>query len=223
MTDPQFLCTRCPKHYVYKTGLTTHIKNKHPVGVQSKKTTVQKQAHVQNTDNVPHGTAPTMATKPANPVENLYPRKTVIQFVPSNLDTQEIENLIEEEDEFFNAVEEFEHDIGINQSMIDWHRVNFESSFGNSGEFSGRLATVPHPKQCDDCETNSKIVDKQKELMMKQDKQLQELHKVQRSDKEKTKHNVQMLNETMRELALATKEITSLKVQLQGQKDTVLA
>ena len=59
--------------------------------------------------------------------------------------------------------------------------------------------------------------------MMKQDKQLQEIHKVQRSDKEKTKHNTQMLNETVRELALATKEIISLKVQLQVQKDTVLA
>ena len=122
------------------------------------------------------------------------------------MDTQELNNLIQEEEEFIDAVEELEHDVGINQSMIDWHRINFESSFGNSGEFSGRLATEVHHKKCDDCETNTKIFEKQRELMLKLDKQIQESHKIQRDYKEKLKHHVQKLNESVRQVAHAIKE-----------------
>ena len=143
--------------------------------------------------------------------------------MPANLDTQELDNLIEEQEEFIDAAEEFEHDVVINQSMIDWHRINFESSFGNSGEFSGRLATEVHHKKCDDCEINTKIVEKQREFMLKLDKQIQENHKIQREYKEKLKHHVQLLNESVREVANATKETTSVKVQLQVQKDANLA
>ena len=139
------------------------------------------------------------------------------------MDTQELDNMIEEEEEFLDAVEDFEHDIGINQSMIDWHKVNFESSFGNSGEFSGKLASVVQSKKCDDCEINTKTIDKQRELMMKQDEQIQESHKLQRDMKEKLKKHVQNLNDTVKELARSTNEAESLKEQLQIQKDEVLA
>ena len=139
------------------------------------------------------------------------------------MDTQELDNLIEEEEEFLDAVEHFEHDVGINQSMIDWHKVNFESSFGNSGEFSGRLASVVQPMKCDDCEINSETINKQRELMMKQDKQIQESHNIQRDFKEKLKRNILNLNDTVKELARSTKEAESLKEQLQIQKYKVLA
>ena len=120
-------------------------------------------------------------------------------------------------------MEELEHDVGINQSMIDWHRVNFDSSFGNSGEFSGRLASVVQSKKCDDCEINSKTIDTQRELLMKQDKQISDIHKVQRDMKEKLKQSVKNVNDTVQELARSTKEVTSLKTQLQVQKDKILA
>ena len=96
-----YQCSRCPKNYIYKGGLTAHIRNKHPLNGKSKKTTATQQAPVQNKKNVPTGTASTKAP------------------IPKNLDTQELNNLIEEEEEFTDAVEELEHDVGINQSMID--------------------------------------------------------------------------------------------------------
>ena len=167
-----YQCARCPKTYIYKGCLTAHLGKKHPLKENFKLTTAPKEAPIKNKDNVPTGTAQTMAQ------------------MPKNLDTQELNNLIEEEEEFFNAVEEFEHDIGINHSMIDWHRINFESSFGNSNEFSGRLATEVHHKKSEDCETNTKIVEKQRELMLKQDKRIQENHKIQREYKEKLQHHI---------------------------------
>ena len=138
------------------------------------------------------------------------------------MNTQEIDDLIEEE-EFFNAVEEFEHDVGINQSMIDWHKVNFESSFGNSGEFSGRLASVVESKKCEECQTNSKTIDSQIDLLTKQDKQLQDSHRIQKDMKVKLNQSVKNVNEMVQELARSTKENTSLKIQLQVQADAVLA
>ena len=167
----------------------------------------------------------TKAQQPADPVkvvENVNKRKTVININP-NLDTQEIDNLLDEEEEFHNAVEELEHDVGINQSIIDWHRVNFESSFGISGEFDGRLASVVQSKKCDDCEINSKTIDTQRDLLMKQDKQISESHKIKKYLNEKLKRYVENLNETVRELAKSTSETESLRAQLQVQKDNVLA
>ena len=104
-------------------------------------------------------------------------RKTVWRVIP-NLDTQELDNLIEEEEEYFNAVEGFEHDLGINQSMLDWHKLNFDICFGNSGEFNDRIASVPQSNKCDDCTINSQTIVNQRVLMMKQDNQLQESHKI---------------------------------------------
>ena len=212
MSDHQFKCSRCSKSYVYKGALTAHIKNKHPLQTQPKMTTGNKPAL-------------TKATLPADPVrivENGNKRKNVWNVIP-NLNTTELDNLIEEEEEFFNAVEEFEHDVGINQSMIDWHKVNFESSFGNSGEFSGRLASVVQPNKCNDCEINSKTIDTQRDLLMKQDKQIHEGHQLQRDMKDKLKNYIKNLNETVKELARSTKEADNLKVQLQVKNDTVIA
>ena len=57
--------------------------------------------------------------------------------------------------------------------MIDWANINFNSSFGYSGEFEGRVHIV-QLKKCVECETNSKTIDKQMELLSKNDKQLQD-------------------------------------------------
>ena len=46
-----------------------------------------------------------------------------------SINTQELESLLEEAQEYFEAVEEFEHGVGINDSMVDWFHVNFQSSF----------------------------------------------------------------------------------------------
>jgi hypothetical protein len=101
------------------------------------------------------------------------PAKKVDKMTNLNLDTKEVENLLAEEEEFYDAIDEMEHDIGINQSMIDWANINFNSSFGDSGEFNGRVSVVQLHK-CADCETNSKTIDKQMELLSKHDKQLKE-------------------------------------------------
>ena len=60
----------------------------------------------------------------------------------SNLDTKEVDNLLAEEEDFYDAIDEIEHGIGINKSMIDWANINFISSFGDSGEFEGRVPVV---------------------------------------------------------------------------------
>ena len=166
----------------------------------------------------------TKAQQPADPVkvvENANKRKTALNFLPS-LDTQEIDNLLDEEEEFFNAVEEFEHDVGINQSMIDWHRVNFESSFGNSGEFNGRLASVVQSNKCDDCDINSKTIDTQRDLLMKQDRQISESHKIQKDMKEKNKRNIENLNETVKELAKSTKRLKAFGCSSKSKKTMFL-
>ena len=113
------------------------------------------------------------------------------------MSTQELDNIIKEEEDFCDAVEELEHDVVINQSMIDWHGVNFGSSFGNSGEFSGRLASVVESKKCEDCQINTKTIDTQRDLLTKQDKQLQDSQRVQRDMKAKLSRNVKSVNETV--------------------------
>ena len=131
-------------------------------------------------------TKATLPADPANFVEKVNHRNTVLSVTP-NLDTKKLDNLIEDKEEYFTAIQELEHDFGIYQSMIDWHKVNFESSFGNSGVFIGRLASVVQCKKCNDCEVNSKTIDTQRDLLMKQNKQLQDSHKLQRYMKDKLK------------------------------------
>ena len=55
MSDNQFKCTGCSKSYVYKTGLTAHIKNKHPI---------------QGSSNTLTGSKPTPVTKASLPADS---------------------------------------------------------------------------------------------------------------------------------------------------------
>ena len=68
------------------------------------------------------------------------PPKTVHDLI--TIDTQELENILEEEEEFYEAAEELEHNVGINDSMVDWFNVNFQSSFSNTNEFARNTSSV---------------------------------------------------------------------------------
>ena len=81
--------------------------------------------------------------------------------------------LLEQEQEFYDAVDELEHGVGINASMVDWANIDFESPFGTSGEFEGRLALVVWREKCTDCDINSKTLNMQTDLLTKLDKKLQ--------------------------------------------------
>ena len=81
----------------------------------------------------------------------------------SSLNTKEFDDLLEEEEDLAMHAEQIEHDIGINASAAEWHAVNFDSPFGNSGEFSGRNAIViDEQKKCESCEVNSKTFEEQR-------------------------------------------------------------
>ena len=147
MSPKMFQCTRCSKEYVNKGGLSAHIKIKHPLGLVAQQNEKKKQAR-----------------KPAEPEPVKTPVKNVWKI--SNLNTKEVDNLLADEEEFYDAIDEMEHGIGINKSMIDWANINFNSSFGDSGEFEGRVPVVKLTK-CAECETNSKTIDKQMELLSK--------------------------------------------------------
>ena len=149
MSPKKFLCTRCGKDYSYKGGLSAHIKNKHPLKPVDNKKNKQ-------------------AKKPNEPAQAAA-KKNIEKM--NNLNTQEVDSLLAEEEEFYDAIDEMEHGIGINQSMFDWANVNFNSSFGDSAEFNGMTPVVQLIK-CAECETNSTTINKQMELLSKSDKQL---------------------------------------------------
>ena len=92
MSRKQFQCTRCSKNYLYKGGLTVHIKRKHPLPVEP----LKKNPTSQSTNRA------------------AQPLKTVNDLI--TIDTQELENLLEDEEEFYEAAEEFEQNVGINAS-----------------------------------------------------------------------------------------------------------
>ena len=54
--------------------------------------------------------------------------------------------MLDQEEDFYNEIDELEHGVGINQSMVDWANINFDSPFGTSGEFEGRRASVAQEK-----------------------------------------------------------------------------
>ena len=72
--------------------------------------------------------ASTEASKPAKVVTSARSKSNVWKLVP-NLTTQEVDNLLEDEEEIYNEINQLEHDVGIIQSVADWHGVNFDSSF----------------------------------------------------------------------------------------------
>ena len=142
----KFDCTRCSANYKYKSGLTAHIKRKHPLQDKTATSVAPKSPATANKKNT---------------------------WKVTNLNTQEVENLLEQEEEFYDAIDELEHRVGINASMVDWANINFESPFGTSGEFEGRLASVATREKCTDCDINSKTLNMQTELITKLDKKLQ--------------------------------------------------
>ena len=127
MSPKQFQCTRCSKSYLYKGGLTAHIRRKHPLGEEPKK----KKS----------------SPKPAEPAPR--PPKTVHDLI--TIETQELEDLLEEELEFYEAAEELEHNLGVNASMVDWFNVNFQSSFSKTNKFANRTTPVIISSNCQDC------------------------------------------------------------------------
>ena len=152
MSPNKFQCTRCAKNYIYKSGLTAHIKSKHPLG----------RINSNQNDNSVAAAAPRI-------VHNLI-----------NIGTQELERLLSEEQELVDAADEMEHNIDINESMVNWYNMNLCSSFSNTGEFASRAASVVQVKDCEDCKVSSITFNKQRELLMKQDKKLEEFHKKQK-------------------------------------------
>ena len=151
--------TRCSKNYQYKGGLSAHIKRKHPI---SDDPNMKSKTSKNSAPKAPTAASPLI-------VEDLI-----------SINTQELEDLLEEEQEFFEAAEEFEHNVGVNASMVNWYNVNFESSFVNTGEFANRTAVVIQSGDCDDCKTSSKTFDKQREFLVKQDKLIQDSHRIQK-------------------------------------------
>ena len=125
----KYECTRCSANYKYKGGLTAHIRRKHPIRTETV-TTVD----------------------PKSPVRVVKKNSWKV----SNLNTQEVDNLLEQEESFYDAVDDFEHGIGINSSMVEWANINFDCPFGNSGEFEGRMASVAEREKSTDCEINAK-------------------------------------------------------------------
>ena len=69
----------------------------------------------------------------------------------TNLNTQEIDNLLAEEEEFYDAIDELEHGIWINKGMLDLANINFNNLFGDSGNFGGRVL-AEQLVICVDCE-----------------------------------------------------------------------
>ena len=207
-------CTRCNKNYQYKGGLTAHIRRKHPVGalinpkINPKKKTNATQPNDSN---------------PPNPIIDLI-----------SMNTQDLEHLLEEEQEFYDAADEMEHNMGINESMVDWFNVNFQSSFSNTGEFTSRTASVISPKTCEDCKVSAITFENQRKILVKQDSQIQENHKTQKASNDenkklraKTKSLEAQLEETSSLLETAmdesASEITALKAELKTKTDLLEA
>ena len=186
MSLKKFQCTRCSQNYVYKTGLTAHIKRKHPLQD---------------------------AQKRKNQPSRLVPPPRIVNDLIS-IDTQELENLLQEEQGIYEAANEAEHNIGINESMVNWYDVNFQSSFTNTGEFAGRGGSVLPVSDCEECKVNSLTFEKQRELLMKQDKKLEEFQMKQKASNDEVKHLKLKLSE-------ATKVTEELKSKL-GNKDNIV-
>ena len=162
---------------------------------------------------------PVVTAKPATPDQI---KKTVWKI--SNLTTQEVDNLLEDEEESNVHIDEAEYNIGINQCAVYWLGVNFGSLFSNSGEFSGRnTAKIDHMNKFTDCEINTKTLDKQSDLLTKLDKQIQDCYRIQKQDKIRKEDLTKKLNASFQMVTNTTKENVNLKIDLQVQKDLVIA
>ena len=128
-----------------------------------------------------------------------------------SINTQELESLLEEEQEYFEAVEEFEHGVGINNSIVDWFNVFFQSSFSSTGEFDQRLVVVVQPSNCEDCKVSSVTFEKNRKLLLKQGELIQDRK---RTEKES--------NEEIKELKSTTKSLESRLEETTNMLETIL-
>ena len=135
------------------------------------------------------------AKKPVGP--EATPTRNV--WTVSNLNTQEVDNLLADEEEFLEAIDDMEHGIGINKSMIEWANINFNSSFGGSGEFEGRVP-VEKLVNCVDCETNSKTINMQTDLLTKLDKKLQDCQNQLKTSKKHEKQLEIKLSDSLKKI-----------------------
>ena len=112
--------------------------------------------------------------------------------------------------------------------------MNFQSSFSNTNKFANKTSSVILSKNCEDCKDGAKTFEKQRELLLKQDRQLQENHKIQKGSKEqiknlkaKTKSLEEQLTETTSLLETALEEsaieITALKAEVRDKVDLLEA
>ena len=112
----------------------------------------------------------------------------------------------------------------MNNSAAEWHGLNFGSSFGNSKEFEGRNAsTLTGRSKCNNCEVNRTTIKKQINLVINQDKQLQDRHKIQRDNKKALIVLKKKLDDTVKFTEDLRKEKTNGKFYLQVQKDLLVA
>ena len=188
MSDNQFKCTYCDKSYRHKTSLMNHVHQKHTDQVLPRKILKLTRApkpvapavaalNVASASPAPKLTGsksqstslkcPKCETKCSDNVvltkhiKREHSPKTV-WTISSNLNTKELDDLLEEEEDLAIHSDKIEHDIGINASAAEWHAVNFDSSFSNSGEFEGRNAsTLTVQNKCSECATNSQTIENQ--------------------------------------------------------------
>ena len=86
--------------------------------------------------------------------------------------------------------------------MVAWYGMTFQSSFTNTGEFANRTGPVIQPIQkCDDCKTSSETFDKQRELLLNQDRQISQGYQIQKISKEQIKQMHTKLKVTEKQLA----------------------
>ena len=219
----EFKCEYCDKSYQHKGRLLAHTKKIHMNNIVEKTTATKPATTMASKPDMTLASEPADASKPAQNITAIRQKKTVWKIVP-NLTTQEVNNLLEDEEEIINELNQLEHDVGINQSMADWHGVNFDSTFSKSGEFDGRLAeTIGQINKCQDCEVNSKTIDKQRELLTKSDKMLQDRQKINKDCMLSNIETKKKLAEAVKLVEELTAENTHLKINLQVQKDLATA
>ena len=123
----RFLCPHCDKTYSSKSGVKGHMRTKH-------------------VDAEPIATDKNPKEKQQNNADNpSQEEQDKIDMV--NLNTNELESLLEEEEEFLDAVESLEDQLGlnvdltVNDSMISFLQNNYNSDFARTMEVEESVKT----------------------------------------------------------------------------------